>query len=188
AGAHGAPPRPSAEVRNRRVVGGENVAQTVDRSLAATGMGRVEKYLYPFLYLDASGFRDPEPIRLAAARAAMQHPAVAGYYTAGGACSTRDDFERRFRNSFHPTRSGDVMLSYRPEYVEEYGQGRGISYGSLYNYDVQVPLCFYGPQFRAGVYEAPVESVDVAPTLARVMGVAVPSSSVGRVLGEALAP
>jgi len=188
AGAHGAPPRPAAEVRNRRLVGGENLAQTVDHSLASLNMGRVERYLYPFLYLDTTGFRDPEPVRLQAARAAMQHPGVAGYYTAGGACSTHDDFERRYRNSFHPARSGDVMLSYRPEYIEEYGQGRGISYGSLYNYDVRVPLCFYGPQFRAGTFEAPVESVDLAPTLARVMGVAEPSSSVGRVLSEALAP
>ena len=79
------------------------------------------------------------------------------------------------------------MLSYRPEYVEEYGQNRGISYGSLYNYDVRVPLCFYGPQFRQGSFEAPVESVDVVPTLARAMGIADPSSSTGRVLGEAFA-
>jgi arylsulfatase A-like enzyme len=78
------------------------------------------------------------------------------------------------------------MLSYRAEYVENYGANRGISYGSLYNYDVRVPLCFYGPQFRAGVYESPVESVDVAATLARVLGLAAPSSSMGRVLGEAL--
>ena len=67
------------------------------------------------------------------------------------------------------------------------GPLRAISYGSLYNYDVRVPLCFYGPQFEAGVFEAPVESVDVAPTLARAMGVAVPSSCTGRVLGEAFA-
>ncbi len=77
------------------------------------------------------------------------------------------------------------MLSYRPEYVEDYGLSRGISYGSLYNYDVRVPLFFYGPQFRSGVIESPVESVDVAPTLARAMGVAVPSSSTGRVLSRA---
>ena len=64
-------------------------------------------------------------------------------------------------------------------------RARGVSYGSLYNYDVRVPLSFYGPSFRAGAYEAPVESVDVAPTLARVLGLSVPSSSVGRVLGEA---
>jgi len=98
-----------------------------------------------------------------------------------------DDWARRFRNSFHATRSGDVMLSYRPEYVESYGQGRGVSYGSLYNYDARVPLCFYGPQFRTGQFEQTVQAVDLAPTLARVMGVAPPSSSTGRVLGEALA-
>jgi arylsulfatase A-like enzyme len=57
----------------------------------------------------------------------------------------------------------------------------------LYNYDVSVPLCFYGPQFRAGSFENPVESVDVAPTLARVSGVVAPSFSTGRVLAEALA-
>ncbi len=185
AGAHGAPPAPAAESRARMAVPGESVAQTVDRALRADGAARVTRYLYPFLYLDTSSYWDPEPLRIAAGRAALEHPAVAGFYTAGGYCSTNDGWRERFRNSFHPNRSGDVMLSYRPEYVEDYGQGRGISYGSLYNYDVRVPLCFYGPQFPAGVFESPVQSVDVAPTLARAMGVAPPSSSVGRVLGEA---
>ena len=187
AGAHGAPPLPAADSRARMAVNGETVAQAVDKALTATGAGRVARYLYPFLYLDTAGFRDPEPIRQAAGRAALDLAQVAGYYTAGGACSTHDGWEVRFRNSFHPKRSGDVMLAYRPEYVEDYGQGRGVSYGSLYNYDVRVPLCFYGPQFLAGVFDSPVESVDVAPTLARVMGVAQPSSACGRVLGEAFA-
>ena len=185
AGAHGAPPAPNAENRARMVVAGESVAQTVDRALRSDGAARVTRYLYPFLYLDTTSYWDPEPLRVAAGRAAMEHPAVAGFYTAGGYCSTNDGWRERFRNSFHPNRSGDVMLSYRPEYVEDYGEGRGISYGSLYNYDVRVPLCFYGPQFPAGVFESPVQSVDVAPTLARALGVAPPSSSEGRVLGEA---
>ena len=186
-GGHGAPPEPTGqEYRERAAVKGDTIADAVNRSLTATALGRVDKYIYPFLYLDASGFRDPEPIRLVAARAAMDHPAVEGYYTAGGACSTRNEWERRFRNSFHPARSGDLMLSYHSEYVEDYGYGRGVSYGSLYNYDIRVPLFLYGPQFRPGVYDDPVESVDVAPTLARVAGVGVPSSSVGHVLGEAL--
>jgi len=186
AGAHGAPPEPPAESRERMTVKGEAVAETIDRALRSGGMGRVEKYLYPFLYLDTNGFRDPEEARRGAARAAMSLAAVGGYYTAAGACSVHDDWERRFRNSFHPKRSGDVMLSYRAGYVEYFGQGRGVSYGSLYNYDVSVPLCFYGPQFRAGSHEAPVELVDVAPTLARASGAAAPSSSTGRVLTEAL--
>ena len=186
AGGHGAPPAPPAESRARMAVQGETIAQSVERALATRNLGHVERYLYPFLYLD-SGPRDAESVRLAAAQAAMALPAVAGFYTAGGACSVRDDWQVRFRNSFHPKRSGDLMLSYRPGYVEDYGQGRGISYGSLYNYDARVPLCFYGPQFRTGVFDAPVESVDLAPTLARAIGVAPPSSSTGRVLAEALA-
>jgi hypothetical protein len=166
-------------------VPGESVAQMVDRALRSDGAARVTRYLYPFLYLDTTSYWDPEPLRIAAGRAALQHPAVAGFYTAGGYCSTNDGWRERFSNSFHPNRSGDVMLSYRPEYVEDYSQQRGISYGSLYNYDVRVPLCFYGPQFPAGVFESPVRTVDVAPTLARALGVAPPSSSDGRVLGEA---
>ncbi|HTS65367.1 MAG TPA: alkaline phosphatase family protein [Candidatus Acidoferrales bacterium] len=187
AGAHGAPPLPAEDARARMTVKGEGVAQPIDKALSGANAGRVRRYLYPFLYLDPIVTRDPEAVRIAAGRAAMAHPAVAGFYTAGGYCSTHDAWETRYRNSFHPKRSGDVMLSYRPEYVEYYGQGRGISYGSLYNYDASVPLCFYGPQFRTIVFDAPVQSVDVAPTIARLLGVEEPSSSTGRVLSEAFA-
>ena len=187
AGAHGAPPAPSEDTWRRMAVDGRTIADPINQSLIAGGLGRVEKYLYPFLYLDTSGFRDPEPVRLAAARAAMDLPDVAGFYTARGGCSTADDWRERYRNSFHIGRSGDVMLSYRPEYVEDFGAGRGVSYGSLYNYDVCVPLAFLGPPFRPGAHERPVDSVDIAPTLARVLEVSAPSSSVGRPLSEALA-
>jgi hypothetical protein len=186
-GAHGMPPKPPDELRNRMAVNGELIASAIDKALQAARTGKVLKYIYPFLYLDPSDYRDPEPAREIASRAAMDLPAVAGYYTASGDCSEHDAWATRFGNSFHAKRSGDLMLSYRPGYVEEFGQNRGISYGSLYNYDVKVPLCMYGPSFRAGVFEGPVDSVDVAPTLARLLGVASPTSSVGRVLGEAFA-
>ena len=185
AGAHGAPPEPPALARPRMSVNGESLAQAIQRRLTTARSGRILKYLYPFLYLDGGGGRVPESTAVTAARAALEEGAVAAYYTAGGECSVHDDWERRFRNSFHPQRSGDVMLSYQPEYIEETGSVRGVSYGSLYNYDTRVPLCFFGPQFRAGVFESPVELVDLAPTLARAVGVPPPSSSTGRVLGEA---
>jgi len=78
------------------------------------------------------------------------------------------------------------MLSYGPGYVEDYGAGRGVSYGSLYNYDSRVPLILYGSAFESQTFETSVESVDLAPTMARVAGTAWPSSTTGRVLGEAL--
>ena len=184
-GAHGAPPAPRPEARPRLAVNGELLAQEIQQMLLTNGSGRLEKYLYPFVYLDTRGNTVPETVRRAAGGAALEFPAVAAYYTAGGECSVHNEWERRFRNSFHRGRAGDVMLSYLPEYIEEYGGG--VSYGSLYSYDIQVPLCFYGPQFRAAIFEAPVESVDLAPTLARAIGVEAPSSNSGRVLGEAFA-
>jgi Type I phosphodiesterase / nucleotide pyrophosphatase len=187
AAGHGAPPAPDPRSRSRMAVNGELLAQGIQQRLTQGGNGRVARYLYPFLYLDTQGFAMPETSRQAAGRAALEQPPVAAYYSAGGDCSVHDEWERRFRNSFYPGRAGDVMLSYRPEYVEDFGLMRGISYGSLYNYDIRTPLCFYGPQFRARVFEHPVEAVDIAPTLARAMGVASPSSSSGRVLGEAFA-
>jgi hypothetical protein len=168
-------------------VNGELLAQAIQQTLTSRGAGRLDRYLYPFLYLETGGAGNPETMRQAAGRAALDQPAVAAYFTAGGDCSVHDEFQERFRNSFHPQRAGDVMLAYQPEYIEDFGAGRGISYGSLYNYDIQTPLCFYGAQFRAGVYEDPVRAVDLAPTLARAAGVSPTSSSPGRVLGEAFA-
>ena len=184
--AHGAPPEPAAAARARMAVNGEKLAQSIESALKDSGR-HVEKYLYPFLYLDRAGTAPVnENVRRLAGEAGFADPAVAGYYTAGGACSMANDWQARFQNSFHSRRSGDVMFSYRPEYVEDFGAGRGVSYGSLYNYDLRVPLFLLGPKFRAGVYENAVEAVDVAPTVARVMGIAAPSSSTGRVLSEAL--
>jgi arylsulfatase A-like enzyme len=181
--AHGAPVEPPSDARQRMAVPGEQIAQALNRALPPNGP-KVEKYVYPFIYLDGAS-KESEPARLAVARAAMSLPAVSGYYTAGGACSLAGDWAARFRNSFHPLRSGDVMLSYRSGYVEDFGAGRGISYGSLYNYDTSVPLLLYGPQFVQRNFEHSVNSVDVAPTLARALGVPQPSASTGRVLAEA---
>ncbi len=187
--AHGAPAAPEPALRPVMAVNGELVAQAIQNSLSDQHQAGVVKYVYPFLYLKLDRMRESEAeiVRQAAGRAVLGLEGIAGYYTAGGACSVRNAWEQRFANSFHPVRSGDVMLSYRPGFIEATAANRGISYGSLYNYDARVPLFLYGPPFRQGVYERTVETVDLAPTLARVAGVSPPSSSTGRVLTEALA-
>jgi Type I phosphodiesterase / nucleotide pyrophosphatase len=195
-GAHGAPPEPAPKLRASMAVPGEALARTVDaelsRQLDYGGVRNryVERYLYPFLYLRPEPLRrgdlDARAIRRMAGEAALAVPGVTGYYTANGDCSHSGDWLKRFAHSFHATRSGDLMLAYGPEKVEEHGAGRGISYGSIYNYDARVPLLFFGPQFRAESFHSPVEAIDIAPTLSRVLGLALPSSATGRVLAEAL--
>ena len=193
--AHGATRDPDGR-RASLAIPGETVARTINQvlsnhyDLGPRKRVYVERYLYPFLYLQHDALRrsyiDVREARALAGQAALTVPGVAGYYTADGDSSHSGDWARRFRNSFHAVRSGDVMLAYGPDHVEDYGAGRGISYGSLYNYDSRVPLILYGTLFESAVFETAVELVDLAPTLARVVGMPWPSSSTGRVLGEAL--
>ncbi len=191
--AHGAPDH------DGRRVDGAAVAQAVQTALSSAydvsslKNRYVERFVYPFLYLDHLQLQrydiDARQARRAAGEAALRAGiGVAAYYTADGDCSLSGEWRRRFQNSFHALRSGDVMLAYEPGAVEDYGGGRGVSYGSLYNYDVQTPLLFYGAQFRAVTVETPVEAVDIAPTLARALRVPAPAASAGRVLGTVFAP
>jgi predicted AlkP superfamily pyrophosphatase or phosphodiesterase len=186
--AHGGPAQPPP-VYPRAAVAGDTVVHAIEKGLADRFKGvTIDRYVYPFLYLHIPPAMDRRAVRLAAAQAALQAPGVADYFTADGDCSQGGEWFRRFRNSFHVLRSGDVMFSYAPGWVEDFGAGRGISYGSLYNYDSRVPLIFYGWQFRSRTFEEPVESIDIAPTIARVTGLAWPSSATGRSLGESLEP
>jgi predicted AlkP superfamily pyrophosphatase or phosphodiesterase len=94
---------------------------------------------------------------------------------------------RQVALGFDPARSGDVVLVPRP-YVY-FGRSRTFraSHGSPYRYDTHVPLVFYGWGVRAGTHWDPVSTVDIAPTLAALLGIDAPAQSEGRVLAEAFA-
>jgi predicted AlkP superfamily pyrophosphatase or phosphodiesterase len=197
AAAHGAPPEPDPATRAQKAISGESVARAIGKAISdsidkgAVKNTYVDKYVYPFLYLKLETLQKQNAPRRAARKlageTALRLPGVAGYYTADGDCSHTGEWRRRFENSFHELRSGDVMLSYEPEAVEDFGAGRGVSYGSLYNYDTRVPLFLYGPQFGKKLIEGAIEAVDLAPTVARAAGIATPSSATGKVLAEAYA-
>ena len=59
---------------------------------------------------------------------------------------------------------------------------RGTGHGSPYYYDRHVPLVFFGADVDAGVSRDPVRTVDIAPTLAALAGIAVPDDLDGRPL------
>jgi hypothetical protein len=62
----------------------------------------------------------------------------------------------------------------------------GTDHATSYTYDRHVPLAFYGLPFQAGTYHTHAEPVDMATTLASLLGINAPASAVGRVLTEAL--
>ncbi len=61
------------------------------------------------------------------------------------------------------------------------------SHGTPYSYDTNVPLLIEGAKWmQQGRYTAPVEVVDIAPTLSAILNIRPPSAAEGRVLTEAL--
>jgi hypothetical protein len=100
-----------------------------------------------------------------------------------------DSFVVLMRNSFHPDRwigsSGSQGSGVVLRFVENYLPSafpRGTGYGSPYYYDRHVPLIFFGADVPAGVSQEAARTVDVAPTLAHLAGIAVPTDLDGRSL------
>ncbi len=68
------------------------------------------------------------------------------------------------------------------------GKPSGTDHASPYQYDTHVPLALYGVPFQPGTYRSHSEPVDLAVTLASLLGINAPTHAVGRVLVEALQP
>jgi Type I phosphodiesterase / nucleotide pyrophosphatase len=92
---------------------------------------------------------------------------------------------KKFLNSYSPEGGWYVMGV--PE-IYTVGSSKGTDHASPYTYDTHVPLAFYGLPFRPGTYRTHAEPVDLAVTLASLLGINAPTHAVGRVLTEALAP
>ncbi len=83
---------------------------------------------------------------------------------------------QRIRASYDPARSGDlyVVLKEGIQPIATPGPTYAATHGSVWDYDRRVPLLFWrGPMARGPGGEA--MTVDIAPTLARVLGVPVPA-------------
>ena len=56
----------------------------------------------------------------------------------------------------------------------------GTSHGSPYDYDTHVPLIFSRKQFRSKIKNSYQATIDIAPTIARYLGVEIPSYCDGK--------
>lgn len=100
-----------------------------------------------------------------------------------------DSFVVLMRNSFHPDRwiggfggEGSGVVFRFGEHFLPSASPRGTDHGSPYYYDRHVPLIFFGAGVVGGRSEDPVRTVDIAPTLASLAGIAVPTDLDGRLL------
>ena len=92
-----------------------------------------------------------------------------------------EPFFKPMRKSWHAQVSGDVQYVLKPNWTFA---GRAVAtHGSPYAYDTHVPILAYGPSWIGrGCVDQRVEVVDIAPTLAGLLGIAAPAASEGRTL------
>jgi len=90
-------------------------------------------------------------------------------------------FAMLYRNSFDPERSGDLIVQPAPTCLFS-AYPVGTSHGTPYLYDRAIPLVFFGPGVSPGVVRGRATSVDIAPTLARALGLEPPAELDGHVL------
>jgi arylsulfatase A-like enzyme len=156
--------------------------------------GRTVAYMkldYPDAWLDVNAF-DAVHVREhdaeAAVGEAMKQAGLRDYYTKSQlALSEVPDtaLGRKFLNSYSPE-AGWYVLGVPPPYTV--GSRSGTDHASPYTYDTHVPLAFYGLPFQPGTYRTHAEPVDMVATFASLLGINAPTSAVGRVLNEAIAP
>ena len=123
-----------------------------------------------------------------AAQAASSQPDVAAAFTrtqflTGSLPST--PIARKAANSFNAKRSGDVFLVFEP-YAVPSSSATGTTHGTPWNYDAQVPLVLWGSPFKPGFYPNACQPVDLAATLAALLGLTQPSCAQGIPLVPAL--
>ena len=96
------------------------------------------------------------------------------------------DLVRSILNNHHPKRSGDVFVVFEPHWFVADFDGLNVAsaHGSPWTYDSHVPILFSGPGIPADRVERRVETVDVAATLAMLLGTKLPSGAVGVPLSE----
>ena len=142
--------------------------------------------------MDAKGV-NREEVENFMARAVLDQPGMAFAFTRsqlerGTMPSTR--VATLVQRSWHRQFAVDLVVVQKPFYYFQTPSNSPqavCSHGTPYSYDTNVPLMIQGAKWiKSGRYGQYAETVDIAPTLAQILNVRVPSASEGKVLTQAL--
>ncbi|MCB0769026.1 MAG: alkaline phosphatase family protein [Flavobacteriales bacterium] len=88
----------------------------------------------------------------------------------------------------HVQRGADLYFLPMPGYESTFSVSRGLGadHGSTWTYDTHVPLLFFGEGVRPGEVLRRVAITDIAPTLAMILGCALPDAAIGVAIPEVL--
>lgn len=88
-------------------------------------------------------------------------------------------------NGYYPARGGDVQIIFKPNYMENYSP-TGTTHGMWNPYDSHIPMLWYGWGIKQGKTNREIYMTDIAPTLAALLHIQMPSGSIGNVITEVM--
>jgi len=148
----------------------------------------------PSIYLDEDGIRqlqlDIIEVEEFAADVLREIPGIARVFPRNSLSEgrgPRDPIAQMVRRSFHPDRSGHLLVIQEPAwYLHPEWSKYAAMHGSPYAYDTHVPILVVSPDISAGTIYRRVGPEDIASTLAMILEVPIPSGSDGDPLHEIL--
>lgn len=85
-------------------------------------------------------------------------------------------------NGYHPKRSGDVFIIRSAGW--KWGSRNGASHSDWYSYDAHIPLVWMGYGIPRGKTHRTTWMTDIAPTIAALLDIQMPSGNIGEVITE----
>jgi predicted AlkP superfamily pyrophosphatase or phosphodiesterase len=92
------------------------------------------------------------------------------------------EFKNKLINGYNRRRSGDMIIL--PEPGWKAGSIKGADHGLIYPYDTHIPLLFFGWKIAPGKTQRQIGMTDIAPTLAALLQVQMPSGCIGQPILE----
>lgn len=132
---------------------------------------------------------DPEPMLRQFADAVRRSPGIARVDRVRDLAqrdTLRDAIARRWLHMIPPDSPAEYVVT--PREGTYAVQAMIAEHGQPYDEDARVPVIFYGPWFRTARFSERAFVVDMAPTLAKIIGVPPIERVDGKVLNQAIAP
>ena len=155
----------------------------------------IQSYSHPYVYLNREVIRgkrlDQAVVEKAIVEELMKFEgvslAVSSTALREGNLPNTPIIQSVLRN-YNPRRSGDIFVVFQPHrFINDFdGFTVAVTHGSPWRYDTFVPVAFAGGKLTARRVYRPIETVDIAPTLAAIVGAKPPSGSRSAPLQEVL--
>ena len=170
----------------------KEIIATANQAGQQHGIDEVVRFFFrPYIYLDdkkiAAKKLDHAQVEQAVANALTDFEGInLAVSTKSLATQKGNPLFKQVRRNQHVTRSGDIYIIQEPYwFLFDEGPIAGM-HGSPWRYDTHVPIIFAGPGIDAQTLHRLVHPVDVAPTIAALLGMTPPGSAQGLLLKEVL--